>query len=131
MTESAADEHLRFLGIILLQLRFVKPLYFGTHYMRIRNKELRQRWHRKEQRVKELIAEAKKNKAEGGAKAKAPKPEKPPVEKKVAEKKVAAPKKPKAEAAVPAAEKPVAEKPVAEKAKKAPAKKKPEAPAAE
>lgn len=35
--------------------------------MRIRNKELRQRWHRKEQRVKELIREAR------AAAAKAPK----------------------------------------------------------
>ncbi len=61
--------------------------------MRVRNKELRQRWHRKEQRIKELIAEAKKSKGDSPkVKATAEK----------AEKKVAAPKKaaaPKAEAA--------------------------------
>lgn len=70
--------------------------------MRIRNKELRQRWHRKEQRVKELVAEAKKNKAEAGPK---PKAAKPVAEKKAAEKKPVA-KKPKAETADAVAEKP-------------------------
>lgn len=52
--------------------------------MRVRNKELRQRWHRKEQRIKELIAEAKKSKGDS-PKAKVA------VEK--VEKKAAAPKK--------------------------------------
>lgn len=77
--------------------------------MRIRNKELRQRWHRKEQRVKELIAEAKKSKSDAPKAKAAPKP--------VAEKKAPAAKKPKAEPVEGAAEKP----------KKAPAKKKAEA----
>lgn len=80
--------------------------------MRVRNKELRQRWHRKAQRIKEIRKELM-----AGAVAKA---------------------KPEKEAAKPKAEKPAAKKaaaPKAEKpaAKKAPAKKKAEAaePAAE
>lgn len=40
--------------------------------MRIRNKEIRQRRHRKEQRVKQLVAEAKA--AAKGGKTRAPKP---------------------------------------------------------
>ncbi|MCC7101628.1 MAG: hypothetical protein IT206_00960 [Fimbriimonadaceae bacterium] len=53
--------------------------------MRVRNKELRNKWHRKEQKIKELIKEAKA----GGKKEKPVKAEKP-----VAAKKPAAPKKP-------------------------------------
>jgi hypothetical protein len=79
--------------------------------MRIKNKELRQRRHRKEQRVKEAHKELKKlheNKPAAAPVAKAPAP------KKEAAKKETAPK-----AKAPAAE-------VAEKPKKAPAKKKAE-----
>lgn len=63
--------------------------------MRVRNKELRQRWHRKDQRIKELIAEAKS--AKGGS----PKPKAEKVEKKAAapKKAAAAPKAAKADAA--------------------------------
>lgn len=66
--------------------------------MRIRNKELHQRWHRKEQRIKELVAEAKKAKGDSPK----PKPVKAAAEK---PEKKAAPKKPAAKAA-DAAEKP-------------------------
>lgn len=58
--------------------------------MRVRNKELRNKWHRKEQKIKELIKEAKA----GGKKEKPAKAEKP-----VAAKKPAAPKKPAAKKA--------------------------------
>lgn len=62
--------------------------------MRIRNKELRQRWHRKEQKIKELKREA----IAGGPKPKAAKADKPaaPAKKAAApkaEKPKAAPKK--------------------------------------
>jgi len=61
--------------------------------MRVRNKELRQRWHRKDQRIKELIAEAKKQKGDTPkVKVAAEKPEK----KAPAPKKAAAPKAAKA-----------------------------------
>lgn len=71
--------------------------------MRVRNKELRQRRHRKEQHVKDVVRELKA----------AGKPEKPKAEK-------------------PKAEKPVkAAKPAADKPKKAPAKKKADAEASE
>lgn len=53
--------------------------------MRIRNKELRQRWHRKENRVKELIKQAIAEAKTGSKKEKAPKAEPKP-------KKAAAPK---------------------------------------
>ena len=67
--------------------------------MRVRNKELRNKWHRKEQKIKELIKEAKA----GGKKAKPAKAEKAPkAEKPVAAKKAAAPKKPAAEKKAPA-----------------------------
>ncbi len=83
--------------------------------MRVRNKELLRKWHRKEQRIKELIAEAKKSKGDAPAKVVKAVAKPAPVEKKAP-----APKKPKAEGVV------------AEKPKKAPAKKKTEeAPAAE
>lgn len=39
--------------------------------MRVRNKEMRNRWRRKEKKIKELIALAKAGKAEGQAKPKA------------------------------------------------------------
>ncbi|MBL8060365.1 MAG: hypothetical protein JNK63_06575 [Chthonomonas sp.] len=59
--------------------------------MRVRNKELRNKWHRKEQKIKELIKEAKA----GGKKEKPAKAEKPAAAKKaVAPKKPAATKKP-------------------------------------
>ena len=60
--------------------------------MRIRNKELRQRWHRKENRVKELIKQAIAEAKTGGKKEKAPKAE-PKPKKAVAPKAEAKPKK--------------------------------------
>ncbi|MCO5296408.1 MAG: hypothetical protein M9921_06080 [Fimbriimonadaceae bacterium] len=92
--------------------------------MRIKNKEIRQRRHRKEKRVKEILKDLRA-KYEGKEKAApAPAPEKPAAKKKAAP-------KPKAEAAekVPAEKKPAAAKKPA--AKKAPAKKKAAAPAEE
>ncbi len=74
--------------------------------MRVRNKELRQRWHRKEQRIKEMIAEAKNQKGS------TPKVK---VAAEKVEKKVAAPKKAAAPKAVKAE--------TAEKPKRAPKKK--------
>lgn len=73
--------------------------------MRVRNKELRQRRHRKEQRVKELIkvekAEAKSGGKTKGVKApsvkKAPAPKAAPVEASEAKPKRAPKKKPEAE----------------------------------
>ncbi|HMS54091.1 MAG TPA: hypothetical protein PKA27_01700 [Fimbriimonadaceae bacterium] len=81
--------------------------------MRIKNKELRARRHRKEQRVKEILKEQKAMFA-GGSKPAADKPAKT-----AAPKAEAKPKK------APAAKKAVAD---ADKPKKAPAKKKTEAP---
>jgi hypothetical protein len=54
--------------------------------MRIRNKELRNRWHRKEQRVKELIRQAR------AAKEDKPAPERPASKPRTAAKRAAPPK---------------------------------------
>lgn len=63
--------------------------------MRIRNKEIRQRRHRKEQKVKQLIAEAKAASKDG--KKRAPKPAAPKITAATKPKKPAAPRAKKTE----------------------------------
>lgn len=60
--------------------------------MRIRNKELNQRWHRKEQRIKELKREAIAGAADKPKSAPKPKPAAKKVEAEAKPKKAAAPK---------------------------------------
>jgi hypothetical protein len=81
---------------------FWYPLFFTT--MRIRNKEMRQRRHRKEQAIKSAVRDAKANAPEKKAGA-APKPAaKPAAPKKAAAPKAAGEKKPAAPRAKKAAE---------------------------